>query len=191
VVKLAGEQGLEAVGVDISEVAAHSARNNVNSLGEIGVSTGENLPFSDDSFDFVTNIGSLEHFFDPPQGVREMARVLRPSGKAFVLLPNTFSLLTNILVAWRTGETSIDEQPIQRYGAREDWKRLLEQNGLRVTKTIKYERPWPQTMEDWKYYLRRPKEMFRLLANPIVPLNLTFCFIFTCEKANPTKGNEQ
>ena len=182
VVKLAGEHGLEAIGVDISEVVAHNAQEKVNSQGWISVSTGESLPFPDEHFNFLTNIGSLEHFFDPAQGVCEMARVLRPDGKAFILLPNTFSLLTNVLVAFRTGETSIDDQPIQRYGARADWTRLLEQNGLRVTNTIKYERSFPHVAADWGYYLRRPKELLRLFAGPLIPLNLAFCFLFICDK---------
>jgi len=182
VVKLAGEHGLKAVGVDISEVVAHTAQEKINKQGWISVSTGENLPFPDEYFNFVTNIGSLEHFFNPAQGVSEMARVLHPEGKTFILLPNTFSLLTNILVAFRTGETSIDDQPIQRYGARGDWTRLLEQNGLKITRTIKYERPFPRVLKDWGYYLRRPKELLRLFVGPFIPLNLAFCFLFICDK---------
>jgi hypothetical protein len=111
-----------------------------------------------------------------------MARVLRPGGRAFVLVPNTFSLLTNIWIAFRTGQTSVDLQPIQRYGARADWTNLLQANGLRVCHTGKYERPWPRIRADWGYYLHRPKEMLRLAAAPFVPLNLAFCFLFSCER---------
>lgn len=184
VVRLAAKRGLRAVGVDISEVAARAAQRNVQPSGLIAVSAGEHLPFPEAGFDFVTNIGSLEHFMDPALGVREMARVLRPGGRAFVLVPNTFSLLTNVWIAFRTGRTSADEQPIQRYGARADWMRLLETNGLAVRRTTKYERPWPRVAADWGYYLRRPKEMLRLLAAPWVPLNLAFCFLFMCERPN-------
>lgn len=183
-VRLAGQHGLEAVGVDISEVAARSASRNVGSSASIGVSVGEHLPFPDRCFDFVTNIGSLEHYVSPAQGVREMARVLRPGGQAFVLLPNTFSLLSNIWLAYRKGITPADPiQPIQRYGARMDWERLIESNGLRVCRRGKYERSWPRIPADWGYYLRRPKEMVRLVASPFIPLNLAWCFLFTCELA--------
>jgi SAM-dependent methyltransferase len=185
VVRQAAKHGLAAIGIDISQVAAQAALGNARPFGGmIGASNGERLPFPDQTFDFVTNIGSLEHFADPAQGVREMARVLRPGGKAFVLLPNTFSLLSNIWNAFRTGRTSADPiQPIQRYGARADWVRLLETNGLVVRQTIKYERSWPRTSGDWGYYLRCPKEMLRLFATPFVPLNLAWCFLFTCERA--------
>ncbi len=182
IVHLARQRGLEAHGTDISFQAAQRARR-ADAKGHITTSAGEALPYASESFDYLTNVGSLEHFLDPAQGVREMARVLNPKGRAFILVPNTFSLSTNIWYAFRTGETSIDGQPIQRYAARADWHRLLEQNGLRVYKTIKYERPWPRLRSDWGYYLRRPKELARLLAAPFIPLNLAFCFVFFCEKA--------
>ena len=181
-VRLAAKRGLTATGIDISEVVARAAFRNVKPLGSISVSAGEHLPFPDQSFDFVTNFGSLEHFVDPASGVREMARVLRPGGRAFVLLPNTFSLLANVWNAFRTGRTSVDSQPIQRYGARHDWACLLQANGLTVRKVVKYERAWPRLMADWKYYFRYPKEMLHLLVTPFVPLNLASCFLFTCER---------
>jgi SAM-dependent methyltransferase len=181
-VRLAAQHGLRATGIDISTVAARTAYRSVSPQGSISIGDGEHLPFPDECFDFVTNIGSLEHFVDPALGVREMARVLRPTGRAFVLVPNTFSLLTVVWVAFRKGQTVVDRQPIQRYGARADWTRLLEMNGLTVRNTAKFERAWPRLMVDWKYYLRQPKEMLRLLAAPFVPLNLAWCFLFTCER---------
>ncbi len=183
VVQLAKEHGLEAHGIDISFQAAQRARKTTQYKGHICTGAGEALPYADKSFDYITNVGSLEHFLDPAQGVREMTRILRSGGRAFILVPNTFSLSTTIWHAFRTGETSVDQQPIQRYAARADWQRLLEQNGLQVYKTIKYERAWPRRKEDWKYYILRPKEFLRLLATPLIPLNLAFCFIFFCKKA--------
>lgn len=141
------------------------------------------LPYPDASFDVLSNIGSLEHYLDMAAAVREMARVLRPTGRALVLVPNTFSLLNNVWIAFRQGRTSIDPyQPIQRYAARLEWQQLLEENGLRVVQTLKYERPWPRTAADRRYYWRHPKELGRLLLAPLIPLNLAFCFIFICRR---------
>jgi SAM-dependent methyltransferase len=182
VVRLAGQRGLRATGVDISLAAARAAQRNAGPGDRVAVGAGEHLPFPDASFDFVTSIGSLEHYVDPVQGVREMARVLRPGGRAYVLVPNTFSLLTNVWIAFRTGRISVDDQPIQRYGARADWEHLLRENGLGAQRVAKYERAWPRNAADRRYYLKRPKEMVRVLAAPFIPLNLAFCFLFTCER---------
>jgi ubiquinone/menaquinone biosynthesis C-methylase UbiE len=183
VINLIQNLGVTGFGVDLSfTVAQQAVRNNINSRN-ITVSEGESLPFPSQFFDYVTNIGSLEHFVDPVQGVLEMARILKRDGKAFVLVPNTFSLLTNIWIAYKTGQLSVDQQPIQRYGTKSDWKRLLESNGLIVDNIIKYERPWPYYFPDWKYYLSKPKELARLVLSPLVPLNLAFCFLFICHKA--------
>lgn len=179
-VRLAKEAGLRAVGIDISEVAVCVASERVE--GAFAVGAGECLPFTGASFDYVTNMGSLEHFVDPLTGLKEMARVLKPDGRAFILVPNTFSLLTNIWMAFRTGRTAVDEQPIQRYGARADWEALIRAGGLVVRETLKYERSWPCSSSDWRYYLKRPKDLLRLLLTPFVPLNLAFCFVFICER---------
>lgn len=181
-IRLSSLHGLEVVGLDFSEVVIRKAKRRLSSQEGLVVGVGEELPFPDDSFDYVTNIGSLEHFNDPALGVCEMARVLRSGGKAYILVPNTFSLSTNIWDAFRRGITVVDQQPIQRYGARMDWVNLLHSNGLKVCRTQKFERAWPQFLSDWNYYLRKPKEMIRLLASPFIPLNLAFCFMFTCEK---------
>ena len=46
---------------------------------------GLRLPFAGDSFDAVTVAFGLRNFADPELGLREMARVLRPGGRALVL----------------------------------------------------------------------------------------------------------
>jgi SAM-dependent methyltransferase len=182
-VELAAQRGVIAYGIDFSETVVSIAHGSRRALSRMVVGSGENLPFPSEFFDTVANIGSLEHFVDPALGVREMARVLKRDAKAFILVPNTFSLLVNVWNALRKGVTSVDRQPIQRYGARADWVQLLEANGLQVCRTTKFERAWPRRGADWIYSLRHPKHMLRLLATPFVPLNLTFHFMFTCRRS--------
>ncbi len=175
--RMAAEMGLEAHGCDLSEQAI---RLGTRSTARLLVANGERMPYADGVFDYVTNIGSLEHYEDPAAGVQEMARVLAPSGWACVLLPNTFSLLGNVLFAWHTGRTADDGQPIQRYAARYEWQDLLEANGLIVVRTAKYERELPTSLADGIWYLRHPKALAHLLLTPLLPLNLANSFVFLC-----------
>jgi SAM-dependent methyltransferase len=71
------------------------ARNLAHELAELaGVdcpienSTGENLPFANQSFDFVYSSNVLEHVQDPARVLAESVRVLKPGGYLFFTYPN-------------------------------------------------------------------------------------------------------
>jgi SAM-dependent methyltransferase len=179
-VALAERQGLTAVGLDISKVAVHSGRRQ-HGLRRMVIGAGENLPFKDGAFDLVAVIGSLEHFFDPAQGAREVRRVLKPGGKAVILVPNTFSL-THVLYVWRMGDVFDDGQPLQRYATRRQWQRLLEQAGLTVLAVRRYERERPRCVADWLQYLRHPGRLLRWLFGRVMPLDAVNCFVFVCAR---------
>lgn len=178
---MAQAHGVSAFGLDLSHTALQSG---LVAQPAAGLVTGNSqaLPFADGSFDVLSNIGSVEHYVDMELAMREMARVLSDHGRAYILVPNTYSLLHNILLAYKKGQSVIDVQPIQRYAARQEWTDMLENNGLRVIKTQKYEIERPRTQADWQLYFRRPKKLLRLGLRPFVPVNLAFCFLFTCHK---------
>lgn len=50
------------------------------------------LPFSDQSFDYVTCLEGLEHIENPQQAMREFARVLKPGGHLIVSVPNILNI---------------------------------------------------------------------------------------------------
>jgi ubiquinone/menaquinone biosynthesis C-methylase UbiE len=179
--RFAQRKGLHATGLDLSPLAAASTHR--TGVGSVTVANAERLPYADDSFDYVTNIGSLEHYFAPPQAVREMKRVLRPDGRALLLLPNTFGLLSNVLYVWRTGQVFDDGQPLQRYGTSGQWRQLLEGNGLRVEHTYKYERAWPRTWHDLSWYLLHPHRFARTMLSLVVPTNLASFLVYLCSSA--------
>jgi SAM-dependent methyltransferase len=182
--ELAADLNLEAHGMDLSAQAIEAGQVEGSHLV---VANGQHLPYPSGHFDYITNIGSLEHYVDPAEGAREMARVLAPDGLACVLLPNTFSLLGNVLYAWHNGRTADDGQPIQRYAARYEWQDLLEDGGLEVIRTHKYECEFPRSAKDLRRTLKRPKTFLRLLLSPFVPLNLANSFVYVCRKGEDSR----
>lgn len=50
------------------------------------------LPFGDQSFDYITCLEGLEHIENPQQAIREFARMLRPAGQVIVSVPNILNV---------------------------------------------------------------------------------------------------
>lgn len=178
----AGNFKLEATGLDFSFVACQ----HTNKLVPGSCTQGDAmlLPFADDAFDYITNLGSLEHFEDMAMGVREMARVLKPSGLCYISVPNTFGLRWNVQYAWRHGDVDDDGQPLQRYGTRRQWETLLTANGLQIVRVLGYEheRAFPRTWHDFVGYLRKPKRMLSMLIGVrLIPVNMAGQFVFLCK----------
>jgi SAM-dependent methyltransferase len=81
--------GAKYTGVDITEAAVDLARRNFawrDLPGEFRPADAENLEFADGTFDLVYSHGVLHHTPDTARSVREVHRVLRPGGRAVVML---------------------------------------------------------------------------------------------------------
>jgi SAM-dependent methyltransferase len=176
-VRLATEQGLQAVGVDFAHAPLRSLHQSGG--GDYVTANGQALPFGDRQFDYVTSIGSLEHYENMNRGLQEMARLIKPGGKIIILVPNTFSILHNVYLAFKTGLPLDDGQPLQRIGSHLQWKQMIA-NHLEIQDTFKYEREWPAVWKDVIWYLRHPKKLVYLLLTPFIPTNLALCFVFLC-----------
>ena len=81
-VKLVGPNG-RVFGVDPSAGMLAEARKNFS--GPLTRGYAENLPFADDSFDFVTMGIALRHVSDLAAAFREYLRVLKPGGQLWIL----------------------------------------------------------------------------------------------------------
>ena len=51
------------------------------------VANGDDLPFKDESYDFVINSHVVEHFFDPVKAIKEWLRVVKKGGYVFIIAP--------------------------------------------------------------------------------------------------------
>jgi SAM-dependent methyltransferase len=52
------------------------------------VALGDDLPFKDNTLDYVLSSHVIEHFFDPVKALREWHRVIKPGGYIFVIAPH-------------------------------------------------------------------------------------------------------
>ena len=172
-------KGVKAIGVDFSANAVYKGYINSPQSNWI-IGDGEALPLSTACADYVMHIGSLEHYLNPLQGMVEIARVLKPTGKACVLLPNSYGLFGNIKYVWKTGHVFDDGQPLQRYNTKIGWERMLNSHGLSIYKVIKYEREWPLVRKDILWFMIHPLKLLRAFFAWFIPLNLSNCFVYLC-----------
>jgi len=81
--------GADYTGIDLTEASIELARKRFELFGlkgEFRVADAEQLDFADDTFDLVYSHGVLHHTPDIEAAVREVHRVLKPGGRAVVML---------------------------------------------------------------------------------------------------------
>lgn len=52
------------------------------------VASGDNLPFKDETLDYVISSHVIEHFFDPVKAIKEWLRVVKKGGYIFIIVPH-------------------------------------------------------------------------------------------------------
>lgn len=174
----AAKQGAKTFGVDISQEALKRTKgNSPNSY--LALTDGEKICLNA-KFDYVTCLGSLEHYNYPEEGCREIARLLKDGGKTVVVLPNEFSMhiILDVLFKGRSGDE--DFQIIERVLSFGQWKDFLEANGLKVLKAYKVnERP-----VFWR--VGKIRSISKFLRNLwfyyLTPFYFARTFAFLCEK---------
>lgn len=90
VVAMAELGAREAHGLDLSDRAIEDARARTSRLGIEGCHFQQGsmleLPYEDDSFDFVSCNGVIHHTTDPKKSLAELARITRPDGIAYIMI---------------------------------------------------------------------------------------------------------
>ena len=79
--------GLRIVGVDFSREMLGRARRETRDVPGLALLRADamRLPLADASCDVAVSMASIKHWPDRASGVAEMARVLRPGGRAFIM----------------------------------------------------------------------------------------------------------
>jgi SAM-dependent methyltransferase len=100
--------GADYTGIDLTEAAIELAKRRFELFqlpGTFRTADAENLDFADESFDLVYSHGVLHHTPDTAAAICEIHRVLRPGGRAVVMLyhRNSYNYRINISLLRRAG----------------------------------------------------------------------------------------
>ena len=130
----ASRQGASAYGIDISEPIAMQARDGFETRRCLrgAVADVRDLPFRDASFDAVYSMGTIEHFDETERAVDEIARVLKPGGRAIVGVPNRHDPFLRPLLATVLQAVGLYGYGYEKSYSRRASRRMLERAGLDV-----------------------------------------------------------
>ena len=107
------QQGAELSAVDLNPVAVRQTRLRFELFGlagDIREADGESLPFEDASFDFAYSWGVLHHSPDTARSIAQLYRVLKPDGRAGVMLYHRNSFLFRYLAQYIEGFLNMESR---------------------------------------------------------------------------------
>lgn len=168
---------LRVSGIDISANAIRRAQARC-SRAEIRQGSAEVLPYPARQFDYVTCLGSLEHFVHPEVALTEMRRVLKPDGKMCVVVPNQW-FVPDVLRGWIDGEGLNHGQEIERFYSLNEAKSLLKKNGLFLPKIAAYSPPHLVQARPFKQMNGLLQLLYRFLYR-MIPVKGAYVFVFIC-----------
>jgi 2-polyprenyl-3-methyl-5-hydroxy-6-metoxy-1,4-benzoquinol methylase len=119
--------GAQVTGVDLSATAIRLAQQNFQQQGltaDFCIMNGEELQLADNSFDVVYAHGVLQYTANPQQMVNELHRVLRPGGRAILMVYNTYSWLMALSKLMKV-ELEHEDAPVIRTFSIKEFKQLL------------------------------------------------------------------
>lgn len=153
-------RGIPGLGCELSSEALARARARAPQAG-LCLADGGRLPYADGRFRWLSCLGSLEHFLEPSAGAAELARVLAPRGRAAIMLPNAYYSGDIWRVIWR-GYGPNHHQVIDRFATHHEWRDLLEDSGLKVLRSARYDKG--------------------KLLKRLFPFHLAYHFIYICAR---------
>ena len=130
--------------------------------------------YPDEFFDYVTCLGVWEHFRNQEEVMREMVRVLKNTGKMCVFVPNRDYILHKF------GYETDDQPVVNRYSLHEYIKRI-EGSGLVIEKLWK-DNSHLDNLRESSGYIKHFLKIWAHLFVPLLPIELSYHFMFICKK---------
>jgi|SRR5947209_10958173 len=142
-------RGHEVSGVELVPEAATHARRFLDRVEVADVET-DGMPFAAGSFDAIILADVLEHLIDPWQVAKQAAELLAPGGCVIASVPNVqnIDVLRRLVRGrWDYRERGILDRGHLRFFTVRTLRRMLEEAGLRVTRTVPhYRRTWRRSL---------------------------------------------
>ena len=152
ILRWVAEQGAQPAGVDVSLAIVQAARR-VLAPHRPAFAGGDvrALPIRDASVDVVYSMGTIEHFPEYAQAVREIFRVLRPGGIAIVGVPNKLDPFLRPLLVHTLNACGLYGYGMEKSFTPGALRRLLESAGFEVTAQtgILFIPGWLRMLELW------------------------------------------
>jgi len=129
----AAEHGASAWGIDLSAPTVRQARAAFATNPLHGVQADvRDIPFADNSFDAIYSMGTIEHFDETERAVAEMARVLKPGGRAIIGVPNRHDPFLRPLFVEALYAVGAYGYGFEKSYSRRSLREMLERAGLTV-----------------------------------------------------------
>lgn len=160
--KIAEKSFLQPYGTEISTEAIKLAEKKVPNAYIMELQT-ENLHLIDDDFfDYITCIGSLEHFLDIDKSLQEMCRVGNKDATYCILVPNSDSWFRN-----KTDQEEINEQMFSL----KEWGTKFKNNGFIIDKIHRD-----------RWHIIKPQSFLMKILNALTPKTYFNSLVFVLRK---------
>ena len=168
----AARRGVDATGCDLSvegvvHAAEHARSEGVGDTSFFVACAAEQLPFADESFAAVSAIAVLEHVDDDLAMAREIARVLKPGGRAWLTVPHAYRHIP--LPLWPVYLLHDRRLGHKRHYSAGALQRVLAKAGLVHRETL---------------YSGHPVKLVQLVADRIVPASRRDSVWWALERAD-------
>jgi len=120
--QMLAERGCHYYGLDIAEgpvrmMGYRLSMKKKEAKGRLQIGSILNAPYRNGVFDFVYSIGCLHHTGDLARGIEEIHRILRPQGKAIIMLYNKNSFRLRIELPMRRVLGLLSKRGVKHRGA--------------------------------------------------------------------------